>query len=472
MAEKEKQVAEIGLNGVIVEEGPMDWQILQRDAAGVAEITLSGKWVNPEFTSPFVRCRVAHEDSGSSVTAALDWVEAEMLPGQRWRATLKDVPAGGLYRLETHLAAERAAPREWCFHGDMVHHLGVGDLWVIAGQSNSAGYGRGAVHDPPELGIHLFRNRMVWDLATHPMNESTRTAHPENREGANPGHSPYLAFARALKAATGFPQGLVQTSLGGSPLSAWNPTEPGEHPLYDGMLRTIRTVGGRIRGILWYQGCSDTASELAPTYLDRFVSMVGAWRRSLGDPKLPMLTVQLNRVQGAVTPAGDLGWSLVREAQRQAPRRLHDLYVVPTLDLPLSDGIHLSPAANMSLGLRLADVCLGALEGRHIAWRAPEIGFARTAADGRSVELVFEHVTDRMASIDPLAQPFAVEDAEGSVPITEVAYTAGATVALKLGRALRGKGMVHGAACSDPDAVPFDMGRMVPMLGFHGVAIG
>jgi sialate O-acetylesterase len=465
-------VTEIGQTGVIVEEGPKDWQILQRDAAGVAAITLSGRWVQPEFASPLVRCRVAHEDSGMSVTPGLDWVEAEMLPGGRWRATLREVPAGGLYRLETHLALDRTAPREWCFHGDMIHHLGVGDLWVITGQSNSAGYGRGAVHDPPELGIHLFRNRMAWDLATHPMNESTQTAHPENREGANPGHSPYLAFARAVKAGTGAPQGLVQTSLGGSPLSAWNPTEPGEHPLYEGMVRTIRAVGGRVRGILWYQGCSDTAPELAPTYLDRFLSMVEAWRRALGDPELPVLTVQLNRVYGPAAAAGDLGWALVREAQRQAARRVRDVYVVPTLDLPLSDGIHLSPAANMSLGLRLADVCLGALEGRPIAWKAPEIGAAKAAADGRSVELHFEDVTDRMASLDPLAQPFSVEDADGAVPIAEVLYATGATVVLKLGRALRGKASVHGAAGSDPDAVPFDMGRMVPMLGFRGVSIG
>jgi hypothetical protein len=77
-----------------------------------------------------------------------------------------------------------------------------------------------------------------------------------------------------------------------------------------------------------------------------------------------------------------------------------------------------------------------------------------------------------MASLDPLAQPFAVEDAGGSVPVTEVAYDMTATVVLKLGRALQGRGVVHGAARSDPAAVPFDMGRMVPMLAFHGVAIG
>jgi hypothetical protein len=353
----------------------------------------------------------------------------------------------------------------------MIHHLGVGDLWVIAGQSNSAGYGRGAVYDPPELGIHLFRNRGAWDLATHPMNESTRTSHTENREFANPGHSPYLAFARAVKAATGVPQGLVQTALGGSPLSAWNPTEPGDHPLHAGMMRAIGAVGGKVRGILWYQGCTDAEPRLGATYLDRFVAMVEAWRKELGDPELPVLTVQLNRWLDT-PPANDLGWALVREAQRQAPHRLRHVHVVPTLDLPLSDAVHLSPAANLSLGLRLAAVCLGALEGRTVAWKAPEIASASAGPDGTVVTLDFDHVSDRLASIDPARQPFAVEDEDGDVPVAGVVYpAAGARVALQLGRPLRGRAVVHAAARGHPAPMPFDMSRMLPILGFHGVRV-
>jgi hypothetical protein len=238
------------------------------------------------------------------------------------------------------------------------------------------------------------------------------------------------------------------------------------------MLRTIRAVGGRVRGILWYQGCSDTAPELAPTYLDRFVAMVREWRRILEAPELPVLTVQINRVTGAPTAAGDLGWSLVREAQRQAPRRLNGVYVVPTLDLPLSDGIHTSPAGNMTLGLRLAEVCLGALYGRPVAWRAPEPASAVAAPDRRSVRILFDHVTDRMASLDATANPFRVEDAGGEVPVTAVKYAAGPEVIVELGRALGDGAVIHGAAASDPARVPFDMARMVPMLGFRGLRVG
>ena len=48
------------------------------------------------------------------------------------------------------------------------------------------------------------------------MNDSTHTVHPENRDGANTGQSPYLSFAKYLKRIFGYPIGLVQAALGGS----------------------------------------------------------------------------------------------------------------------------------------------------------------------------------------------------------------------------------------------------------------
>ena len=179
----------------------------------------------------------------------------------------------------------------------MRHFLGVGDLWVIAGQSNSAGYGRGPYQDPAELGVHLFRNSERWTLAAHPMNESTDTRHPVNREAANPGHSPYLQFGRVLKKVAR-PTRVgpwCRTALGGSPLTRWNPTEPGPADLFDNMVRCVTKVGGKIRGIVWYQGESDAGTGRRRHHLCAAVSgkRWGAWREALADPELPVLTVQV-----------------------------------------------------------------------------------------------------------------------------------------------------------------------------------
>jgi hypothetical protein len=174
--------------GAVIEEGPEDWQIVQQDGEGRGRMELRGKWRH--VGKGRVEVRIVWEDTGVAVAAGLDWQGVETGEDGTWSAALENVPAGGLYRLETRFNAEENQAGEWSPRGD---------LWVIAGQSNSAGYGRGPYEDPAELGVHLFRNSERWALAAHPMNESTDTKHAVNREAANPGHSPYLQFGRLLQ---------------------------------------------------------------------------------------------------------------------------------------------------------------------------------------------------------------------------------------------------------------------------------
>lgn len=456
--------------GAILTAGPSDWQIIQQDGRGLGQIHLEGRWVCDEPGT--VEARLVREDTGAPVTAALDWQPAETFPDGHWHVTLADIPAGGLYRLETHFKADSNPATEWALRGDLRHFLGVGDLWVIAGQSNSAGYGRGPYGDPPELGVHVFRNSEQWALATQPLNESTDTAHPVNREGGNPGHSPYLHFGRLLQNTLGHPIGLVQTSLGGSPLSMWLPDASGDATLFDNMVHCVRQVGGRVRGILWYQGESDCGGDrAAATYADRFIQAVGAWRQAFGIPGLPVITVQLNRFYGPFNDGDHRRWTQVRDAQRQVPHRLAGIAVVPTFDLTLTDGIHTSPAGNRVLADRMAAAALGAVCGRPVAHQAPDVQSATLIDHGATVQLAFAHVTSRMECIAPAADAFRIEDDSGELPITAVAYPQDATVHLALGRPLVGHGVVHGAWGANPAAVPMDMVRVMPMLGFYGVAV-
>ncbi len=454
--------------GAIIERGPEDWQIVQQDEDGNGRIELGGKW---KFETPGqVEVRLVWEDTGVAVAAGLDWRAAQTGDDGTWTAVLEGIPAGGLYRLETRLRTAENPAGEWSPRGDMRHFLGVGDLWVIAGQSNSAGYGRGPYQDPAELGVHLFRNSERWTLAAHPMNESTDTRHPVNREAANPGHSPYLQFGRVLKRSLAHPVGLVQTALGGSPLTRWNPTEPGPADLFDNMVRCVTKVGGKIRGIVWYQGESDAGTDAdATTYAQRFRQAVGAWREALADPELPVLTVQVNRVCQAADPDADRRWSQVREEQRQVARQMPGIAVVPALDLPLSDQIHNSPAGNLLLGERLAQAALGLVYGQALAWKAPDLATARRR--GNRVELEFAAVESRMDNIDSEANSFRIEDAAGEVPIDEVVYPQNHRVELVLQRPLQEAARVHGGYGMAPATVPADMERFLPMLGFWGVQI-
>lgn len=446
------------LYGALIEDGASDWQIFQRNATGTGEINLRGRWLHPE--PGHVEVRLVGEATGATVR---DWQRAETRPDGTWSVQIVGIPAGGLYRLETRYRPQNWLDGEWAPRGDMRHFLGVGDLWVIAGQSNCAGYGRGPYNDPPTLGVHLFRNSETWALATHPMNESTGIRPGRPLEDANPGHSPCLHFGRLLQQALGCPIGLVQTALGGSPLSRWNPTEPGESDLCEHMLRCVAAVGGKVAGILWYQGESETGNlATATTSGDRFIAAVQAWRKQLQAPALPVLTVQLNRLYNATDPNADRAWSLVREAQRRVPQRLPGVTVVPSLDLPLCDLVHTSAAGNLLLGERLARAALGGPS-------APDIQSARRTATG--IELRFAPVTSRIDNMDQTAKPFRVEDAEGEVPIRQVVYPKNDTVQLVLERPLAGNAVVHAGYGANPPLMPMDMERQLPVLAFSGLPV-
>ena len=150
--------------GVIITRGACPWQIFPQGPDGTAPIHLEGTYhlihLSQELPLSFsqagparatVRARVALESTGESV---IPWTECDIPEEGRWQITFPAVPAGGLYRIETGMDYEG-----WdglsCTRGDMVHHVGVGDVFVIAGQSNAAGRAKDPVADEPELGVHV-----------------------------------------------------------------------------------------------------------------------------------------------------------------------------------------------------------------------------------------------------------------------------------------------------------------------------
>ncbi len=457
--------------GVIIERGVQDWQIFQQDAAGVAKLSLAGRWLGPaKYRTAQVLVRLVDERRGDELSLDHSWTKAETSSDGSWSLTLRKVPRGGLYRLETCLQVD-GGPVEWSPRGDMAHHLGVGDLWVITGQSNASGYGKTPAADGPELGLHMFHADGSWKLATHPLSDSTGSQYVANREGANGSHSPWLAFARKLKQQLGCPIGLIPAALGGSPLSAWTRGVGGH--LFENMLAYTRDAGAeRVRGVVWYQGESDTGAEARTVYGERFAALVADWRRVFKDAHLPVITVQLNRYVGEpYTAPVHEGWEYIREVQRQMPNRIPGVQVISALDLGLSDGIHNDSNGNLTIGDRAAAVALGAVHGRKVKYLHPDLREVRRYG-ARRLDLLFDHVDTRLHFENRIPEqfPFAVRDEQGAVPITSWAIIRGNSFRLELERPLRGQATVTGAptACP-PSVIPFDLCGYRPMLAFTAV---
>lgn len=466
--------------GVQIQSGPSPWRIIQQDEHGYGSIELAGQWKpaaagDVDRGPHWVEARLVHESSGWPVSTALDWASADVGPDGSWHMTIERIPAGGLYRLETRVS-RRNLPDERPLRGDYVHCLGVGDLWCIAGQSNASGTGAGMVDDPPEAGVHMFANDEQWKLATHPLEDATGTLHPITVTGIYHGHSPWLTFAKRVKARLGSPIGLIPTAMGGSPLQRWNPSEPGQADLYANMMDMIHKAGGSIRGIVWYQGESDCSPGPADSYLARFGQFVQSVRDDLGYPRLPILTAQINRTtttscqlspprDATHAAAAQRAWSTVREAQRQAARDIPGVYLVPTLDLSLSDNIHIAAPSEVVLGERFAQVAIGKVHGKEALDEFPELSDAQLSGDdGNELAMQFRHVSGGWAPVGPV-EDFRVEDAQGQVPVNRVELGEHGHVRLQLARAPEGSVWLHAAYGADPLVRLCDANRR-PIVAF------
>ncbi len=457
------------LSNVKITKGASDWRIYQQ-TDGYAVIDLEGVSIKYDDAPTWVR--VVNEDDLSLV---INWTQVE-ITGEKvdedgtnvrtFKVSLR-LPAGGLYRIDTTVSGSLTGI-DWSAQGQKIYHIGVGDLFVITGQSNSAGYGRTPVSDAPELGVHLFKNSEKWDLAMHPMNDPEDTVHTVNREPAS-GHSPYLSFAKMMKKNLGYPIGLIQESLGGSPISRWNKSVNGD--LYNSMVESVgRCTDGdmRVAGILWYQGCSDSNENDCSVYYNRFKQMVEDMRTDFRSPDLPVYTVQLNKV----LDQDNILWADIREVQRRAAKEMKNVFVVPSLDLALNDGIHNSSASNIVIGERLARV---ALEGYYkkpcIFGFAPDIDSA--VCDKNSVTLTFSNIYHYMHTLNvPAAHcGFVVEDDNGIIDI--VGYNGSSDkIYLKLERSVLGKAYVSFAQTSNlRSAPPYDAGSGLPIIAFNKVEI-
>ena len=464
--------------GVTITDGVSPWQIFQQNEQGFTRIRISGKCrrihLSQELPLAFtpvesgkvtVKARVALESSGENI---VPWTLCSVKDDSAWTVDFDRVPAGGPYRIETYMEYEG-----WdglsCTRGDMVHHVGVGDVFVIAGQSNAAGRAKDPVEDAPEIGVHLLRDSGVWDLAAHPLGETTGSVHLGHFENHNPGHTPWLHFAKILKRTLGYPIGLVMCAYGGSPLRWWNPEENGA--LTKNMLEMLGQYDLHPKAMLWYQGEAEGFEHSAETYFDRFAAFLAAVRSALKQPDLPVITFQLNRQFCECDLELDRQWGIVRQAQRDAMYRLKDVWTLASQDVEMFDFIHNAASGNLVLGERAAKCALSNLYGKQRDWKAPEVVKAVLLAPDK-VELRFDRIYNWINPFDPPAAllPFEAEDAEGFVK--PVAYeTRTDTLALTFARPLGANAVLHGAWRSNPGPiVPWDCMRY-PLLAFYGMPI-
>jgi sialate O-acetylesterase len=330
--------------------------VYQRDANGRAEIPIVLK------DSP----------NGAALTGAHVRGPAGPIQGTKLvDGKLVNVPAGGPYTV-TVFGAD----------GSGIASVGpffVGDLWILAGQSNMEGLGDLIDVTPPHPRVMLLGMDGKWGQAEEPLHwlvdspdpvhsgdpktraERSARMHKIRRNGAGLG----LPFAVSMVESTGVPIGLVACAHGGTSMEQWNPAlkEQGGGSLYGSMLRQVKLAGGKVKGVLWYQGESDAMGRSEPwkAYPKVFSHFIAAVRADFGQPELPFYYVQIGRFVFGADPKG---WNAVQDAQRTIPERVPNTAVVSVIDLELDDAIHVGTEGLKRAGQRLARIAERELFGQ------------------------------------------------------------------------------------------------------------
>jgi sialate O-acetylesterase len=235
------------------------------------------------------------------------------------------------------------------------------------------------------------------------------------------GSGPGLPFGVEMYKATGVPQGLIACAHGGTSMSQWDPAlkKLGGHSLYGALYERLKMLGGRVAGLLWYQGCNETGGEATvASYEKNMKKLFKAFRRDCKNPDLPIVFAQL---ASYITQSGEntpqVNWFKIRDTQYKLGRTVANTVCVPAIDLEMDYMIHISNRAVVTLGKRFADAMLGLRGDRE---NIPQIGFksAKCVSDKVMnyawVIVECKNVQGKLTA-DGLPKGFAVVDKEGKV---------------------------------------------------------
>jgi len=352
-------------------QAPVAFRVYQRDEMGQAEI--------PVILAPGLDQAVI---CSAELTGLPERTVCSFVDGK-----FTGVPTGGPYHVTAKVKvgdAERTLSVEPIF---------VGDLWVLAGQSNMQGIGDLIDVTPPHPKVMALEHDGRWVRAQEPLHwwlidQKRQKTHPL---GAGLG----LPLRVTLVKHTDVPIGLLPCAVGGTYMVQWAPAkkELGRGSLYGAMLDQVKKAGGKVKGMLWYQGEAEHGEANAKAFPLVFPAFIAAVREDLQRPDLPFYFVQIGRT---LENSSAKGWNAVQETQRLVPDQVPHTAVVAVVDLEMDDFIHVGTQGLKRAGNRLALIALGKLYGQAEA-TTPTLDNVMKGPDGpdRKLFVKFKGVNKR-----------------------------------------------------------------------------
>ncbi|MGA8044012.1 MAG: sialate O-acetylesterase [Terracidiphilus sp.] len=385
----------------------------------------------------------------------------------RWSAYLKPGTAGGPFQMVVKSGAGAAEAQSLTLDDVL-----VGDVWVASGQSNmefAMRQAATAAADLPKANIPEMRLLMVKKRAAEYAQADVDT---DGWAASTPGTARDFSavawyFAREIGQRERVPVGVIDATWGGTVAEAWTrltalgedaslapvfavrgemtdaegdllledkheaqereaakaagkpepqfPWRPWHPPLaswgpgllWNGMIAPLAPMA--IRGVIWYQGESNSALARAPIYERVMRTLITDWRREWGIGDFPFLFVQISNFTS--TPAED--WALLREQQLKT-LAVSNTAMAVTIDIGNPDNVH--PTDKVDVGHRLALAARALSYGERVEYAGPM--FRQATPEGAAIRAWFDDAQGLMAKGGAVTG-FEVAGADGKfVPAT------------------------------------------------------
>ncbi|MBP5717383.1 MAG: hypothetical protein J6X53_00180, partial [Abditibacteriota bacterium] len=245
---------------------PTEYRVFQRDRAYQTVVRFAGKTEGDK-----VKIRLWGKSLKGEFDVG-DEIEADKSTGA-FNGSLR-ADAGGWYK-----ASIRACKGGKLIKEKIINHVGVGEVFIGAGQSNSTNCGQFQIKS--ETGMVVCFDGEKWQPGSSPFTGT----HDDSVAGCY-----YPAFGDALYRKYKVPVAVASTGHGGSSIEQWQPdVVPGEgYPapeqgsMYSFMLKRMEQLGkGGFRGVLWHQGESNAGSPVDVEY-NNMVTLIESSKKDAG----------------------------------------------------------------------------------------------------------------------------------------------------------------------------------------------
>lgn len=306
---------------------PSEREIFQRNNDNIGSVKIKGN-ISGNILSVEAKITKSSEDStGENV----DWTEIPIIDAENFEGSIP-VMVGGWYNIDIRA---KLSDGEYLYKN--IEKVGVGDIYITTGQSNSINYGGAKTKVNYDTISTWNPNDNTWQIANDP--QVTFLTNPSPGSGG----SPWPSMANYIEPIAGVPIGIVACEIGSQPVSSFVPgTGAGYRQLKYALERFEGEDG--VKAILFHQGESDVGNGTSyEEYKSSILSAITGSREIAGWD-VPWVIAQVSYVVDQ-TKYEQYGSGII-QAQKDVCDGIN-IFQGPTTDDLLgdyrhTDGIHLS----------------------------------------------------------------------------------------------------------------------------------